>query len=149
MLARLKRGSRRFVALIWATVLVFGLAPAASAAFSAPVGAFSRFVVHAHEHGDEGRLHCGHHHHHGHLHGEHGSQYHDDGVIDGGQVDDQGQHHLHVHYDACCPSVLISVVAASMLERRVADRVTIAPAEQGQGAPPDRLLRPPIPSSLL
>ena len=140
MLARLKRASRRCVALIWAMAFVFAVAPVVSMAFASPVGAFSRFLVHAHEH-DEDHVHQGYHHHHGHHH-------HDD-ATDDGQHDDQGQHRLHIHYDACCPSVLMPAQGVSTLQHRVADRITILPVEPMQGAPPDRLLRPPIPLSSL
>jgi hypothetical protein len=54
-----------------------------------------------------------------------------------------------VHYDACCPSVLIPVQAPSTHELRAAGRISILLVEPMQGAPPDRLLRPPIPLSEL
>ena len=136
MLTPLKRASRGWVALIWAMAAVFALAPALSMAYAAPAGAFSRFLVHSHAHGDEDHAHHGHHHHH-------------DDPDDDGQNDDQGQPRLHVHYDACCPSVLIPSQMLSTLAHRLADRVSILPVEPMQGAPPGHLLRPPIPSSLL
>jgi len=128
---------------------VFALAPAVSMALAVPVGAFSRFLVHAHEHGDEDHVHDGYHHHHGHDQDGHDSHHHDDGADDDGQNDDPGQPRLHVHCDACCPSVLIPFQTPSTLQHRAADRIAILPVEPMQGAPPDRLLRPPIPLSLL
>jgi hypothetical protein len=144
MLAGLKRASRRSIALIWALALVFAFAPALSMAFAAPVGAFSRVFLHAHEYGDEDHVHHGHHHHHDEHHGHH---HHDDAMDDG--QNDQGSHHLHVHWDASCPSVLVPVLTLGTLQNRVADRFTVPPAEPMLGASPDRILRPPIPSSLL
>lgn len=142
MLARLRRAGRRYAALVWGLVLLFAIAPAVSTAFATPVGAFSRVLVHSHEHSDEEHFHHGHHHRHdGHHH------HHDDATHDG--HDDQGQHGMHVHWDASCPSVLIPAPITATLDHRVADRVTIPPVEPMQSAPPNRLLRPPIPSSLL
>ena len=60
MLTRMKRASRRSIALIWAMVGLFALAPALSMAFAAPVGAFSRSLVHTHADDEPGH---GHHHH--------------------------------------------------------------------------------------
>ena len=148
MLTRLKRAGRSRIALIWAMAAVFALAPALSMAYAAPVGAFSRSLVHAHADGDEYHVHDGHHHHHGHDHdGQVGHQH--DGPGDDGQNDDLGQPRLHVHYDACCPSVLIPAQTPRSLELRTADRIAILPVEPMQGAPPGCLLRPPIPSSVL
>ena len=76
MLAQLKRASRRHVALVWAMALVFALAPGISVALAVPAGAFSRFLVHAHAHGDEDHMHHGHHHYHGHYHGHRGHHGH-------------------------------------------------------------------------
>lgn len=135
MLERLKHGSRRGTALVWAMAVVFALAPVIGVACGAPAGVFSRFVLHAHADGDHGHVHHGDddHHHHGHHH---------DDATDGG-TGDPGHGPVHVHYDACCPSLLMSVPTAGVLYR-VGHRVTIPPAEAKQGAPPGRLLRPPI-----
>jgi hypothetical protein len=128
---------------------MFAIAPAVSMALAAPVGAFSRFLIHAHEHGDEDHVHHGHHHHHAAHHEEHDGHHHNDGAIDDGQHDDQGQHRLHVHYDASCPSVLVPILTADTLEQRSSGWMSLLPVAPMQGAPPDRLLRPPIPLSLL
>ena len=149
MLTRLKRASRRRVALIWAVALVFALAPAVSMACASPVGAFSRLLAHAHANDVDGHVHHGHHHHHGHGHDQHDGHHDHDAAIYDGQPDDQGQQRLHVHYDACCPSAMVPTHGVSRLQHRVADRIAILRVEPMQGAPPDRLLRPPIPSSLL
>jgi hypothetical protein len=146
MLARLKRASRRCGALVWVMAVVFAAAPVISTAHGAPVGTFSRPLIHAHAHahGDEGHIHRGHgrhHYGHHHHHDHDGHHHHDDAADDG--TDDPAQDRLHVHYDASCPSVAIAAPMASLLHR-VADRVVIAPVEAKQGAPPDRLLRPPI-----
>jgi len=145
MLVRLKGASRRNIALVWAMTLVFALAPGLSMAFAAPVGAFSRFLVHAHADDEPGHVHHGHHHHHHHAgHQDDGDHHHHDD--DGGTSDtqDRGQQ-SHVHYDACCPSVVMPSQGVSTLRHRLADRITIHKVEPMQGAPPDRLLRPPIP----
>jgi hypothetical protein len=148
MLAQLKRTGRRAVAVIWAMALVFAVAPALAMANAVPAGAFSRFLVHAHAHGDEDHVHHGHHHHHhGHAHDEDADHHHHDAVGDGPD-DDSGQPRLHVHFDVCCPSVLVSVQASVPCSDRVAGRVTVPRVEPLQGAPPGLLLRPPIPSSL-
>lgn len=138
MLARMKRANRRSIALIWAMAAVFAVAPGLSMAFASPVGAFSRFLVHAHADDEPGHVH--HHHHHD---GDH--HHHDDGGTADGQ--DRDQQLLHVHYDAWCPSVVIPTQGVSTLPYRLADRITIQKVERTQGAPPDRLLRPPIPLS--
>ncbi len=148
MLARLRRAGRGCVALVWAVAAVFALAPTVSMAFAAPIGEFSRFLVHAHEHGDEDHTHHGHHHH-GHHHDDQVGHHHHDGPDDDGQNSDQGQPRLHVHYDACCPSVLIPVQTPSTHVLRGAGRISILRVEPMQGAPPDCLLRPPIPLSEL
>ena len=57
---------------------------------------------------------------------------------------DQGQQRLHVHYDACCPSVVVPTQSGSALPHRLSDRIAILRVEPMQGAPPGRLLRPPI-----
>jgi hypothetical protein len=134
MLARLKQASRRGIALVWAMAVVFALAPVIGAAYGAPAGVLSRFVLHAHADGDHGHVHHGDDdHHHGHDH---------DGATDDGP-DDPGHGPAHVHYDACCPSLLMSVPTTDVLYR-VGHRITIPPAEAKQGAPPGPLLRPPI-----
>jgi hypothetical protein len=152
MLARLKRASRRCIALVWAMMLAFALAPVVSVAYGAPAGVFSGFLLHSHEDGDVDHVHHGHdHHHHGHHHHHHGHdghehnhdghQHHDDATDDG--PNDGGLGTPHVHYDASCPSVLTSVPTADVL-RRVAERVTPQPVDAKQGAPPGLPLRPPI-----
>lgn len=152
MLARLKRANRRCAAPIWAMALVFALAPVISIAFAVPAGAFSRFLIHSHADGDDDHVHHGHHHlHHGHDHyhdgdHDHDSEHHQDDAVNNGSSD-QGQHRLHVHYDASCPSVLVPEPIGSILHR-VVDRVGVPPIEAKQGAPPGRLLRPPIPLSI-
>jgi hypothetical protein len=139
MLARLKRASRRCIALVWAMMLVFALAPVVSVAYGAPAGVSSGFLLHVHH----GHHHHGHHHdydHDGHHH-DHDGHHHDDATDDGSN--DAGQGSLHVHYGASCPSVPASVPTVDML-RRVAERVTPPPVDAMQGAPPGLLLRPPI-----
>ncbi len=155
MLAQLKRTGRRAIVLIWATTLMFAVAPALAMAYAAPGGAFSRLFVHVHAHGDEDHVHHvdhvhdghHHHHHHGHVHaGEEDHHHHD--ATDDGRPDDPGQPRLHVHFDACCPSVLVPVQVYAPCNERVAGRVSVPRAEPLQGAPPGLLLRPPIPSPL-
>jgi hypothetical protein len=148
MLARLKRASRRCIALVWAMMLVFALAPVVSVAYGAPAGVISGFVLHSHEGGDADHIHHGHHHHHHHGHHhdldghDHDGHHHDDDATDDGPQDG-GQGPLHVHYDASCPTVLTSVPTAEALYR-LAERITLPHVEAKQGAPPGRLLRPPI-----
>ena len=145
MLARLKRAGRSCVALIWAMAALFALAPAVSMAFAAPVGAFSRVLLHVHGHDEQAMCIM-------------------DITItqistrrssprrrrtdDGPDHDDQGQHRLHVHHDACCPSVLMpSQSGETRADIALAGPDHHPPVEPMQGAPPDRLLRPPIPPS--
>ena len=68
----------------------------------------------------------------------------DDG--NSGDSADPGQHRMHVHFDACCPSIVLPAQDAPA-QRRPSDRMAILPVEPMQGAPPDHLLRPPIPVS--
>lgn len=147
-MARLKRASRRCIALVWAMVLVLALAPVISVANGAPAGVFSHFMMHAHaygdhdhvHHGDDGDHRHGHHCHDGHCHDD-GDHHHDDMTDDG--PDDSGQGPLHVHYDACCPTMLMPLPTA-VVGYRVAYRVVLPLVSARQGAPPGRLLRPPI-----
>jgi hypothetical protein len=145
MLARLKRASRHCIALVWAMMLAFALAPVVSAAYGAPAGVFSSFFLHFHKDSDAGHVHDGHDHHHydqaGHEHDHDGHHHHDKATHDG--PDDGGQGLLHVHYDASCPSVLTPVPTADA-PYRPAERVAMPPVDTKQGAPPGRLLRPPI-----
>lgn len=139
MLARLKRASRACGALVWALAALFALAPAIGMASAAPAGAFSRVFLHIHVHADDGHLHQGHHQRDlaGHHHDEGRNTHHDD-------ASDPGQSHLHVHHDACCPSMDVPVVAPETVQYRLAGRLVIPPVEAMQGSPPGRLLRPPI-----
>ena len=135
MLARLKRASRRYGALIWAMALVFAVAPAISVAFAAPAGAFSHVFIHAHDHDEDGHSHDVHHH--------HGDHQHHHGDATDNHDDDQGPHRLHLHYDACSPSMLILLMNAGAqhgLSARFEDQPNVAM----RGTAPDRLLRPPI-----
>src|SRR5262245_5876407 len=105
MLTRVKRASRRSIALIWAVVGLFALAPALSVACAAPVCVFSRSLVHTHAGDEPGHDHHGHHHHHSHHHDhgdhDHGdANHHHDDDGDSGDSTDPGQHGLHVHFDA-------------------------------------------------
>ncbi|KAB2916713.1 MAG: hypothetical protein F9K29_10740 [Hyphomicrobiaceae bacterium] len=147
MLAQLKRASRSCIAFIWAMAVVFAVAPAVSMAYASPVGAFSRPAVHAHEHGDDDHVHHSIHLHLAYVHPDDADHRHHKSSGDEPQ-DDEGQPGLHVHHEACCPSVLVPVVTASTVHIRVTDRVTLPRVEPLQGAPRNRLLRPPIPSSL-
>jgi hypothetical protein len=140
MLARLKGASRACRALVWALVVLFALAPAVGMASAAPAGAFSRAFLHIHEHADEGHVHHGHHHEHGDRHYGDGDHSHHDGAAG----DDPAQSRLHVHHEACCPSMDIPVAAPEAAQYRLAGRLAISPVEPMQGAPPGRLLRPPI-----
>jgi ABC-type Zn2+ transport system substrate-binding protein/surface adhesin len=124
---------------------LFALAPALSMALAAPVGAFSRSLVHTHADDEPGHDHHGHHHHHSHQH-DHGDHDHGD-AGNGGDLGDPGQHRMHVHFDACCPSLVLPAQDATPVQRRPSDRLAILPVEPMQGAPPDDLLRPPIPLS--
>ena len=148
MLARLKQASRCCVALVWAMVTVFALAPGISMAFAAPAGAYARIFVHAHGHDEDAHIHYGHHHH-GHSHDGHDDHHHHDQAVGDGGQDDQGHPRVHVHCEVCCPGLLVPQLTGGMLAYRVSDRVAIQPVESMQGNPPDRLLRPPIPLFLL
>lgn len=99
--------------------------------------------IHPSHAGDgEGHVHAaGHGHHH---HDNDGAiHHHDDATGDSGSAD-QGEHRLRVHYDGCCPSIVMPVVMTGVLRQRVTSRVALLPAEPMQGAPPGCLLRPPI-----
>jgi len=56
---------------------------------------------------------------------------------------------VHVHYDACCPSVVIPVLDSGTIEHRVTEAFATLTALPTQGELPDNLLRPPIELSLL
>jgi hypothetical protein len=143
MLARLKTTSRRNIAIVWTMLAVFALAPALSLAAAVPAGAFSRVLVHSHDGAELGHLYNGHHHHdHEHDDGDH-HQHSDHGM---GDVDkhDPSQPQPHVHYDAGCPSVVIPVQYGAPVRHRFRDRVAIQRVPPLLGAPPGRLLRPPI-----
>jgi hypothetical protein len=51
---------------------------------------------------------------------------------------------MHVHFDACCPSLVLPAQDVAPLQHRSSDRLAILPVEPMQGAPPDDFLRPPI-----
>jgi hypothetical protein len=57
---------------------------------------------------------------------------------------DLSQPQPHVHYEAGSPSVVLPEFNGTIVRHRVRDRVAIRRAPPMQGAPPDRLLRPPI-----
>jgi hypothetical protein len=146
MLARLKRASRRSIALIWAMAALFALAPGMSMALAHPVGAFSRSFMHVHAGDEPGHMHHGHYHHH-HLGNDHhdGADHHHHDGTDNGFDQDNGNQRLHVHHDASCPSLVMPTVYGDALEHHPSDRIAILKVEPMQGAPPDRLFRPPIP----
>lgn len=140
MLVHLKRVGRRYAALTWAIVLAFAFSPAVCMANAVGAGVFTRFLIHAHDKDEEGHVH--------HAHFDHGHDHHGFGVHhqDHG-ADEQGtpsQHRLHVHFDVCCPSVLIPELPSAPLHLGLSSRVSILPVHPTQEAPPDRLLRPPI-----
>jgi hypothetical protein len=145
MLVPLKRATRRYANLVWLMVFVFAIAPGISRALVTPIGAFTGFVVHAHAHSEPGHVHYGHHHH-GHDHGGQAGGMHQHGGIAGkdGQAPDHGQHRTHVHYDVCCPSLVIPVLNSGTIESRVAEAFSTRAEQATQGARPDGLLRPPI-----
>lgn len=145
MLARLKRASRRGIALVWAMAVLFALAPVIGAAHGAPAGVPSHVLVHAHAYGDDNHVHDGDEggHHHGyHCHDGHCHDVHHDDMTDD-DPDDPGRGPLHVHCNACCPAMLTSLPAV-VVGYYLAYRVTLSVVEARQGALPDRLLRPPI-----
>jgi hypothetical protein len=145
MLARLNRASRRGIALIWAMAAVFASAPGVSMAFATPVGAFSRFLLHVHDDGASGHVHHGHgDHRHNHGHDGDGVHHHHDGLGHASDAD-TGQPWLHVHHDACCPSLLLPAPCGASVQHRLSDRIAVLRVEPLQGAPPGRLFRPPIP----
>lgn len=138
MLAQLNKVRRRFITLVWVMMLAFAIAPAASAVSAQPVGAFSHVVVHAHDHDQAAHIH--------HL----GDHDHDDvAAVDDNPTGNPSQLPVHVHSQACCPSVIVPVFNAATPQDRVAGIMAIAPIESMKGAPPGRLLRPPIRSILL
>jgi hypothetical protein len=141
MIWRLRQAGRRRAVLAWTLALVFAVAPALSIAFAAPAGSFTNAVVHSHDHGDTPHSH--HHHHHDHEH------------ADGGMIDDFGAGHdgqsghgdhdrAHVHYDASCPSVIVPTPVSLTLCQQLSAAVDPPPTKALHGAPPGRLLRPPI-----
>jgi hypothetical protein len=144
MLAQLKRVSRRHIALVWAMIVVFAVAPLLSLAAAVPAGAFSRLLVHSHDGAELGHVYHGHLHHHGHEHDDGDHHHHADHGM--GDVDehDQSQPQPHVHYEAGCPSVVLPELDGAVVRHRLRDRVAIRRALPMQGAPPDRMLRPPI-----
>ena len=137
MLVPLKRASRSCTNLVWLIAFVFAIAPGICKAMGTPIGAFTGLVVHAHAHAEHGHVHYGHHHH-GHDH------QHDGNAAADGQAPDHGQHRVHVHYDVCCPSVVVPVLNSGTIENRLAQILTMLVAQPTQGVPPDNLLRPPI-----
>jgi hypothetical protein len=142
MLAQLKRANRRSIAFVWAMAVIFAIAPALSMALASPVGAFSRSFIHVHADDEPGHVHHGHHHHQHHDHDD--SDHHHHGGTNDGPNPDQGQQRLHVHYDACCPSIVIPSQSGSALPHPLSGRIAILRVEPMQGAPPGQLLRPPI-----
>jgi hypothetical protein len=121
--------------------LVFAVAPIHSLSLAAPAGAFSTAVIHAHDGGGEDHSHHSHDHHHD-RDGA-GTQ---DGLGpqgDGGPVH-QGKGNLHVHHDACCPSVLVPGPAVDLPEQRLGNAFDRSLTQSLHGASPDSLLRPPI-----
>jgi len=154
MLAHLKRAGRRCIALVWAMALVFAAAPAVAMASATAAGEFSRFFMHAHGQGEDDHHHG--HHHFSHVHDGEADHHHDGeaghhhhGSVGDTPGDDSRQPGLHVHFDACCPSVLVPVQAATLPRHLLAGRMAVARFAPLRGAPPDRLLRPPIPTSPL
>lgn len=142
MIGRLRQAGKRRAVLLWALALIFAVAPALSMSFAAPAGSFARPTVHSHDHGDEPHSHH-HHHHHDHDH------------ADGGMIDDLGAGHdgqsghgdhdrAHVHYDASCPSIIVPAPVSLTLDERLSATVDPPPTKALHGAPPSRLLRPPI-----
>jgi len=150
MLVPLKRATGRWANLVWLIAFVFAIAPGISKALATPVGAFAGLVVHAHAHAEPGHVHYGHHHH-GHDHGGQagGLNQHEDDPAENGPAPGHGQPHVHVHYDACCPSVVIPVLDSGTIEHRVTEAFATLTALPTQGELPDNLLRPPIELSLL
>jgi hypothetical protein len=138
MISRLRQAGRRRAVLAWTLALVFAVAPALSIAFAAPAASFTNAVVHSHHHGDAP-------HSHHHLH-------HDQDRADGGMVDTldtkhdgQGGHdRAHVHHDASCPSIVVPAPVLLTLDQQLSTPVDPPPTKALHGAPPSRLLRPPI-----
>ena len=139
MILRLARANRRRAPWIWTMAFVFAVAPIHSMGFAAPAGAFSAVVIHAHDGGRED------HSHHSHDHDQDGTGI-QDGLGpqgDGGPVH-QGKGNLHVHHDACCPSVLVPDPAVDLPEQRLGKAFDRSLTQSLHGASPDSLLRPPI-----
>jgi hypothetical protein len=145
MLVPLKRASRNCANLVWLMAFVFAIAPGIGKALATPIGVFTGFVVHAHANADHGHVHYGHHHH-GQAHvGQAGGEHrHGGNGAENGQAPDHDQHRMHVHYDVCCPSVVIPVLNSGTIEHRVAEAFCTLAVQAMQGARPDDLLRPPI-----
>jgi hypothetical protein len=139
MLVGWKTASAKVVAFVWAMTVVFALCPVLSSAILVPVGVFAQGLVHSHEHGDEHHTHYGHHHHHQH---DVVDQHHDDDVDS--EPDREGLLVAHVHVDAGCPCLDLPVLPTGLVNDRAWSRMEPPPVEAMQGAPPDRLLRPPI-----
>lgn len=141
MIGRLRQAGRRRGALVWTLALLFALAPALSMGFATPAAAFARTIVHAHDHGGEP------HSHHNHDHHDHDDADHADLGTLGASPNDSGhgEHDsVHVHQDACCPSVIVPVPVSLVLDQHLSVAVDPPPTKALHGSSPSRLLRPPI-----
>jgi len=141
MILRLARANRRRVLWVWTMAFVFAVAPIHSLTFAAPAGAFSTVVIHAHDGGGEDHSHRSNDHH----HDQDGAGTQDDvGPLDHGGPGHHGRGNLHVHHDACCPSVLLPGPVAELPEQGLGNAFDRSLTRSLRGASPDSLLRPPI-----
>lgn len=141
MIGRLRQAGRRRAVLQWTLALVFAVAPALSLGLAAPSGSFVQAVVHSHDHGNAPHSH--HHHSREHQRADAGAN---DGIVvdEGGQPGHSDGNRVHVHYDACCPSIIVPAPVALTFEERLSAAVVSPPVKMLRGSSPRRLLRPPI-----
>ena len=66
------------------------------------------------------------------------------GAAHDGQSGHGDHDRLHVHYDACCPSIIVPAPVSLVLDQGLGATVDPPPTRALHGASPSRLLRPPI-----
>lgn len=148
MLSRRRRAGWRSATLRAALAFVFALAPAVSMALAVPAGAYARTVMHVHPHDADGHVDraLGH----GPVTDHNDAHYHQNTRTDQSQHDEDGdQPRLHMHFEACSPSVVLPVLNTGTLQQCVSQGIAVPPMATLRGAAPDRLLRPPIPKLVL
>jgi len=142
MLIRLRRAGRWRTALVRVVTVMLVLAPLFVLSPVASMASPRTLFIHVHGDGAEAHRfgHFGHYQ----QHTQSGDRLADRGTGDDSNDREPGR--AHVHYDACWPSFLISIPARADRDARLAERLPVWSATRTQGAPPGRLLRPPISS---